>query len=326
MRIKQDCESFVCVKDRPVYLRYNNVINPKVYMFDEKGNKKYFTENKDFVIKDGTLIKPKGSLLPDYTNSPFFVPGFFTHEVVATFGNDPYMVYIDYEAEVSENETVEFLAKELSEKSGYYSSLKNYFDNFKKDTLNLLVFGDSISVGGGTTDIKYAYFNRLKDYLEEKYTFKVNLINKAIGGECSRDGIKRYNDVITPDIDLMILAYGMNDQCTKPDGSQWFTTEHFDANLRVFIERALRYNIKTVLVAPILSNPKWIYSSKTFPQFIDVIYSLGKEYNLPVADVKSLWVEELKYKSYSDLLQNDINHPSNYGHYLYFLTFKNLIG
>lgn len=329
MKYQQKQESFVCVGDQPVRLRYNNIVSPvSVYMYDYDDNMKRidFTEGKDYIIENGYLVKLEKSALPDYKNSPFYNQKTFTHIGLDKYGNPPYMLFADYEADVLENEIVDNISAEIAKKNGNFGRLSAFFENFQKDTLELLIFGDSISVGGGTSDVKYAYFYRFAEEIERRYSIKVNITNKAIGGESSIDGMRRYKDVITDGFDLMILAYGMNDQNINDEGKQWFQPSAYKENLRTFIEYAKSFNLPVVLVSSCIPNPRWVYSSKCIMDFVEKVRELSQEYGLPYCDATSVWQAELQFKSYSDLLENDINHPSNYGHFLYFTMMKALLG
>ena len=325
MLIEQKGESFVLAGDQPAKLRYPRVDGELVlYKYDDEHNKILYERGKDFIVTNEGIVRVSDRV-PDYRNSPFYAKAAFNHERMATFGNDPFMVYADYTAETTLEETVEYNAIKTAEESGNLASLRKFFDEFKKPTLNLLIFGDSISEGGGTTDIKYAYFSRFKEYLECNYSFKVDLTNKAIGGESSFDGLRRYKDVISADYDLMILAYGMNDQVVDGNGNQWCSPQNLHDNLEMMAEYAKFLGVKPVLVSPCISNPRWIHSSKILDQFTKQIEYLSKEKKIPYADVYHLWKKELNYKTHSDLLQNDINHPSDFGHYIYFSELKALL-
>ena len=329
MKYHQKQESFVCVGDAPVRLRYQKVVSPvSVYMYDYDADMKRidFEEGKDYVIKNGFLIKTKDSSLPDYTNSAFYNKEVFTHVGLEKFGNASYMCFADYEAEVQEEETADYISASIAKENGNFGRLSSFFKNFKKDTLNLLIFGDSISEGGGTTDVKYAYFTRFVEELEKRYSIKVNITNKAIGGESSINGISRYKDVITAGYDLMILAYGMNDQCLTDEGKQRYEPSFYKANLKTFIECAKSFDLPVILVSCCVPNPRWVYSSKIIEEFVNKVRELSKEFDLPYCDATSAWRAELKYKSYADLFENDINHPSNYGHFIYFTMMKALLG
>ena len=325
MIIAQKNESFVLIGNEPSRLRYPKIVGDmKLYKYDDNHNVIQFEYGKDYCVEDGCIVR-KSDKIPDYRSSPFYNKTPFNHEKMATFGNDPYMVYADYEAEVDIEDTVDFNAEKIAEENGNRGVLSSFFKRFKKPVMNLLVFGDSISEGGGTTDLKYAYFSRLKDYIEKNYPFKANLTNKAIGGESSIDGIRRYKEVITSEYDLMILAYGMNDQVLDENGNQYFTPENYYENLKTMTEYALENNVETILVSPCLSNPRWVHSSPVLDKFVDRVKQLSVELHIPYADIYDLWKKELQYKGHSDLLQNDINHPSDFGHYIYFTEFKALI-
>ncbi|WP_167859665.1 SGNH/GDSL hydrolase family protein [Paenibacillus cymbidii] len=54
---------------------------------------------------------------------------------------------------------------------------------------------------------------------------------------------------------------------------------------------------------------------------------LGAEYGIGVADAHALWKQELAAgKTPESLLLNNINHPNDYGHGVYFSAFADLLG
>jgi len=326
MKYLQREESFICIGFEPVKLRYpvygNNI---KIYRYSSNGINDYVI-GKDFEISDGKIIRTIGSSFPDYRNSDFYNVSSFDHEGLTKYGNTDFMMFADYTSVIEEEQTSDYQAKLISKGNGNFGALSSIFGKFSKKNFELLIFGDSISAGGGATSDAKAYYSLFADEIRKRYDIEVNITNKAIGGESSIDGIRRYIDVIKPSYDLMILAYGMNDQVVNSDGKQYFFPQDYKSNLRVFIEYANEMNVPVVLISPCLSNPRWVHTSKIFMQFVEQVRELSKEYGIPYADVTSLWQNELKYKTYSDLLDNDINHPTNYGHYLYFISLVALLG
>ena len=54
--------------------------------------------------------------------------------------------------------------------------------------------------------------------------------------------------------------------------------------------------------------------------------TLAQKEKVPLADVQALWERELAHgKRLCDLLLNDVNHPTSYGHYLYAAMLETLI-
>lgn len=328
MKYFQKQESFVCVGNQPKQLRYSNIISPvKVYSYDYNNNMQVieYVQDKDFVIKNGLLIRTDNSAMPDYKTSPFYNQQTFTHVGLKEYGNAPYMLYADYQAQVDPQTTPEEIAVKISKNNGNYKILYDYFCNFNQKNFNLLIFGDSISVGGGTTNVEYSYFSRFIKLIEQQFNLKVNLTNLSIAGESSRDGLLRYKTEICKKYDLMILAYGMNDQNLTDDAKQNVCPQEYKSNLKTIVEHAAQFGTPTLLVTSCLPNPRWKFANPKINDFFEQARQLSKEKNLPLCDLASLWQQEINYKSFSDLLENDINHPSNYGHYLYFCMLKTLL-
>ena len=135
MKYVQKQESFVCVGDQPVRLRYKNVVSPvSVYMYDYDDDMKRidFAEGKDYVIENGCLVRTENSALPNYLDSPFYNKPSFTHIGLEKYGNPPYMLFADYEAEVCETETVDYISAQIAKDNGNFGKLSDFFKNFKK--------------------------------------------------------------------------------------------------------------------------------------------------------------------------------------------------
>jgi len=61
-------------------------------------------------------------------------------------------------------------------------------------------------------------------------------------------------------------------------------------------------------------------------EYVEQLSRIAKSRELPFADVCALWKSELESgKTADDLLANGINHPTDYGHYLYSLMLKTLL-
>jgi lysophospholipase L1-like esterase len=115
----------------------------------------------------------------------------------------------------------------------------------------------------------------------------------------------------------------MNDQ-NLFDGEVAVPYAIYESNIRMIIESTLRScETDIVLVTPCEPNPMWKYTSGLMDGYAEVLRRLGKEYDIGVADVNEIWKQELLAgKTPESLLLNNINHPNDYGHWLYYRAFE----
>jgi len=173
-----------------------------------------------------------------------------------------------------------------------------------------------------------AYFGRFAAELGNLYPEgRIRIVNKSIGGEDTNGGSARVeSDVVPLQPDLVSIGYGMNDQNVHEDGSHTTSLEQFDRNLRHMID-AIRAAGDTdiVLVTPCEPNPNWQHTSGKTPLYADVIRRLGQEYGIGVADAHAEWTAELAAgKTHESLLLNNVNHPNDYGHWIYSKAFPKM--
>jgi hypothetical protein len=58
--------------------------------------------------------------------------------------------------------------------------------------------------------------------------------------------------------------------------------------------------------------------------YAEATQSVAAEVNAPYADVFGVWEHVLKRKDPSSLLGNNINHPNDFGHWLYVVALEGL--
>ena len=324
MKIVQKRESFVCAGSTPVHLRYPNIVGDvKVYADNGKTTRAY-AEGKDYTVAGGMLVRLQNSALPDFTEAPLFGLQKFDHEKFEVWGNAPYMLFADYEAEVPAGETTEAVARAEAVKNGNAGALSAFFASVGQRA-ELLVFGDSISTGCEATAQARAYFSLFALAVKEHYGVNLCINNKSIGGETTRSAIKRYEQVIGgSDAKLMILAYGMNDQNCFGN-TQAVDPQEYHANICTIAKAAEQKGMKVLLVSPCDPHPNWIHTSGRMREYVDVLRTVSQERGYAFADVNTVWKNELRYKRPDDLLNNGINHPTDYGHAIYAEVLKQLL-
>ncbi|MDD3468791.1 MAG: SGNH/GDSL hydrolase family protein [Thermoguttaceae bacterium] len=184
----------------------------------------------------------------------------------------------------------------------------------------LAISGDSISTGANASGAVNAepfqpdYPHLIADGLSDLYRTDVRLVNCAVGGWTTQEGV---NDLARPAKEkpqLVVIAYGMNDSGGR-------SVEDYIANMRKIIDgiRAENPEAEFVLVASMLPNAEWAYPRlEMFPIYRDALKQLCEEVpGCVFVNVTDVWAELLTKKTYYDLTGNGVNHPNDFGHRLY---------
>lgn len=337
---RQISESFVSACDE-AKLRYRNIVGGsyEFYLKNADGSRsERFVEGKDYEIDcvNGTVKRTKNSAFPDFTKSPFYGLEKFNHNDFEKWGNKDYIIYVDYKYDIAANVSVAnvsdvnipdaLVAENAAEESGCLGALKNFISDLPTDELKITVFGDSISTGMEANGEGNAYFYRFRKKIIDKYGKKVKITNKSVIGDSTAEGISRFETAFAEDdSDMVIVAFGMNDQNIFGNFLP-VTPEIFGKNLKFMGKKLIEKGKKVVFVTPCVPNDKWVYCSGKIGEYADIVRRAAKDLGCPYADANLLWNENLAAgKRSEDLLSNGINHPADYGHYLYYLALKQLI-
>ena len=186
----------------------------------------------------------------------------------------------------------------------------------KKQTLNVVYYGDSVTVGKEASGVnKIApkmprWSDMVTEYLEEKTGAKINATNTAKGGQTTQWGLENVEkNVNAYNPDLVVLAFGMN------DGSRQYSTGVYKANTETIIKkvRAKHPNCEFLLVATHLPNPD--ESSRQGPQaeYAACLKELADSMSgVAVANVTETHQYLLTKKRYGDMTANNVNHPNDW--------------
>ena len=327
---RQISESFVSGRNE-VKLRYRNIVSGsyEFYLKNADGSHfQRFVEGIDYEIdcENGTVKRTENSAFPNFTKSPFYGLEKFNHNDFEKWGNKDYIIYVDYKYDIASNVQDALIAENAAKESGGYGALKGFITGLPTDELKITVFGDSISTGMEANGEGNAYFYRFRKKIIDKYGKKVKIINKSVVGDSTTEGLNRFEAAFADDdSDLVIVAFGMNDQNVFGDFLP-VTPEIFKKNLKFMGEKLIEKGKKAVFVTPCVPNDKWVYCSGKIGEYADIVRQTSKDLKYPYADANFLWNENLAAgKRPEDLLSNGINHPADYGHYLYYLALKQLI-
>jgi len=271
-----------------------------------------YEEGKDYVVdhENGALCRTPGSRIPDYRDHVFYGREQFDHREAADFGNARFTVYCDYAFAAGEAPIIAF-------KPGN----RLFPDCFENKQMTIGIIGDSITCGCDATVAERSYAWQWTDALERKYcevSFRV--YNKAIGGMASGWGVEAFERELAPlKPDIVLIGFGMNDQNLGASGDIATPPGKFMSNINAICASAKKANpaVLIALVSPMLPNPRWCHTSGRLPELRAVLRGIADNNGYSFADVTSFWERMLARKSVESLAANNVNHPNDFGHWIY---------
>ena len=303
-------ESAVLAKQLPTKLMYKKIIPGSVIVKKSyDGKTSAYKEGKDYVIdyEKGIIRRTAKSKIPDYSKHSLYGIKNFDYTKVKNYSNQPFFIWIDYQ---TENDT------DISKPIIYQKNIKKTLDKLKNGKkVKIIVFGDSISTGAEATKPRYTFFERFKTQLKEKYPkAKITLENGSTGGDTTVHGLQRLEEkVLTRNPDIVLVGFGMNDH-----NINFVSPDNFHKNLKSIVEQIKKKTSADVLLySTFPPNPEWNASSHNMKKYAEITKQVAKETKSAYADVYSIWKKVLERKDAPSLLNNNINHPNNFGHWMY---------
>lgn len=235
----------------------------------------------------------------------------FRHDRFPGFGNGGFFVYVDYAH--SERWDRPPAKPEL----GAARLLRTQRKLRKGQGVRVVAYGDSITAGGDASEPALIFWERWAAALRAKYPHAaVETTNGATGGDTTAQGLQRLEaKVLRQKPDLVLVGFGMNDHNIQGFG---VPLEQFAANLRTMIARIrASTQAEIVLFSAFPPNPKWHYGSHNMEAYADATERVAREEGCAFADTYHLWMSLAARKKPEDLLANNINHPNDFGHWIY---------
>ena len=338
--MKQSLESVVMIKTEWNQLRFKDIEKGSFVLKSVDGTKTY-VEGVDYEIdyKNGKIRRIEGTKIPDFSKNYTYGMAVKTlnHDLVTdvtTFHNSYFTVYAEYNFNKDVNETYDQTLKAINATNNT-AIPQNVIDKINNgEDIVLGVIGDSISYGAEATPGK-EYFSLLKDYLANYGPNPVNvtLVNVAVGGDASDAGFgqaqKLYQQCGENEPDLVIIAFGMNDQNSLIDSVTRIPPQQYVNNIKTVIRYISEIAAKEVpdfiVVTSMSPNPIWVYTHPNQAQWHDALREYASQNNIPIADVAAFMQSQYDHgQSVEEIVYSNINHPGNYGHKLYFEVFKSL--
>lgn len=274
-----------------------------------------YQEGVDYTVSSGRLIIADDGNIPSLSYTEF-------HPVTGQVGFEStdggYVCFS--EGTWFHKRQIVVTYKHTAEYKGYRPSGKDYLlPNIKQklsnqEAIDMLVFGDSISVGAnssgftGIAPFLPTYPELFKTGIENQYGVTVHLTNPSVGGMGIDWGIQEIDGVLSQqaDLDLAVVAFGMNDGRLDPD------TFAQKANQLVSAIHEKFPSADVLLVATMLPNP----TAKKFylhqESFADAMLANCEKQGVAVVNMTAMHANLLTRKSYADMTGNNVNHPNDY--------------
>jgi lysophospholipase L1-like esterase len=310
-------ESLVLVGTEPARLIATNVDPASVVVrstYSPGGTA--FEAGKDFVLDPaaGTIARTKDSRIPDFATNILYGKQNFDHSKFPGYGNLPFTVYVDYDSPdiprlVEPTDQTTRLAKTRAKLQA-------------GGPFKVVSFGDSITNGGEASTAALQFASRYAAYLGERFPkAQVTIENGATGGDTTISGMPRLQEkVLSRKPDLVLVGFGMNDH--NHGGP---TTAQFQKNLEQIVNRIHeKTGADVILFSAFPPNPLWAYGTHRMQDYAAATKAAADATGVAYADVYSMWAKVLERKNPESLLANNINHPNDFGHWLYFEALKSV--
>ena len=263
-------------------------------------------EGRDYQVdyEQGAIWRASGSRIPDFSLNILYGAKGFDHTQYPVYGNHEYLIFVDYQAPQ---------AKPLTSPCSQAHLLPRTAKKLRQGgSFKVIAYGDSITSGGEASEVRLCYQERWVAGLAQQFP-GAQLIseNGATGGDASYQGVQRLEEkVLSRDPDLVLVAFGMNDLRTP--------RAEFVENLNTIISQIRSHtNAEVMLISTFPPNPDWIYASGNSDEIAEATAAVAEGTYCAYVDVHAVWAQVLRRKDLASLLGNNINHPNDFGHWLY---------
>lgn len=270
----------------------------------------HYEEGRDYRVDyaRGTVSRSPGSRLPDFRTNVLYGQQEFDHTKFPGYGNKPFFAYADYTLAAGATWPVQ--APQTDRLRATRAKLA------AGGPLKMVAFGDSITAGGEASAPALVFWQRWADDLQAKYPrAQINAVNGATGGDTTTRGLQRLPaKVLEARPDLVLIGFGMNDH-----NRRGVPLPEFERQLRDMISRIRAATAaEIVLFSTFPPNPHWLHGSHRMADYAAMTGRVAQETHCAYADVFNNWQTIAARKRPEDLLANNINHPNDFGHWIYY--------
>ena len=313
-------ESFVLASTSSANFFYTGIVRGSVevrsnYNKSDSGTVVY-TEGIDYTIdyNKGTIARTSQSCIPNYAKHILFEKTDFDQNNFSNYSNSPYFIWVDYAT--SKNDFL-FTSNDQSQ---YLTRFKNKL--LSGSPVNIVSYGNSIAAGMESTREALRYQNRWVEYLKKQYpNSKIKLEDASLPGYTTLEAIAYWENYIgKKNPDLVLLGWGMNE--ANVGG---MTPDAYKNNLIKLAQRCKQEkNADVIIYSCFRPNENWRYASHKMDLYTQAAKEAAAAANCAYVDVYEVYEKVFARKDQPSVLANNINHPNNFGHWLYLKAFMNM--
>lgn len=273
-----------------------------------------YKEGIDYTVDyaKGCIRRTENSGIPDYSKNMLYGRKDFDHGEFPGFTNHGFFVWVDYTTKngrpfAKPNDQTPFLTKTHAklEAGGPF---------------RIVSYGDSITAGGEASSRDLQFPVLYGAYLQHKFPkAKIEVQDASIPGYTSSQGIDWWDKYMgKTEPDLVLVGWGMNDHNINSN-----EPAVFKKNLITLVGMIReRKGADVILFSAFPPNNDWRFGSHRMGVYAQVTKEAAAETKCAYVNVYDTWDMVLKRKDQSSLLGNNINHPTDFGHWLYEQAFE----
>lgn len=314
-------ESLVLAKAIPGNLCFDRIVKGSLtlrstFIAGKEGSIVY-TEGADYTVDyaKGTITRTENSRIPNFSTNILYGLTDFDHTKFPGFSNHPFFVWADYQTANGQS----FAKPNVQSK--YLVDVRKKLE--AGGPFLIATYGDSITAGGEASEPDLRFQARYGTYLQARFpNSKIEVKDVSISGYASQQGIdwfddNRYMGQIDK-ADLVLVGWGMNDHnigAAEP--------EKYKQNLITQVKMIReRKGAEVIIFSTFPPNDNWHYGTHRMALFAKAAKEAAAEAKCAYINVYSTWEMVLRRKDQSSLLGNNINHPNDFGHWMYEQAFE----
>ncbi len=313
-------EGVVLAGTAPTTLLGQKITAQSVHVTDAyAGGKTIYEPGRDYVLDPtlGTIARTPNSRIPDFSTNVLYGKQNFDQGQFPGYGNGKFFAWLSCDCAV---------APTLVHPTDQSALLPRTLAMLKAGgPFKIVAFGDSITAGGEASTVDLQFPMRFGAYLRRKHPeANITVENTATGGDNTVMGLERLSDkVLTHKPDLVLVGFGMND-CNLP-GVGGVALPDFQNNLVSMVNQIReKTGAEVILFSAFPPNPLWHWSTHHMEQYAAATKAAADQAHCAYADVYSVFEIVLQRKDPSSMLGNNINHPNDFGHWLYLQALESI--
>ncbi|MFZ2162450.1 MAG: GDSL-type esterase/lipase family protein [Sideroxyarcus sp.] len=313
-------ESLVLAATLPGKLSFDRLTSGSVmirstYLANDPGGIAY-QEGVDFTVDypNGTIARTMSSRIPDFSTNILYGQHDFDQNNFPGFTNHPFFIWVDYETSNGED-----FAKP-NDQARYLTGARAKLA--AGGPFRIVSFGDSITAGREASTPDLGFRALYRNHLQSLFPGStIVLEDVSLPGYTSKLAIASWNATVgTTSPDLVLLGWGMNDHSLGGD-----TPEQFKQNLITLVGMIRdQKHAEVILFSAFPPNEEWHYGTHRMNLYAEATRQAAAESSCAYVNVFETWGMVLQRKDQPSLLGNNINHPNDFGHWMYLQAFTAL--